>query len=790
MKKIFFTILLLGLSCEFVVSQAFESRLILNSRGYLEYQLRETTGTNPPWGDPNVWGEYDRPISDITFMIRWPLALGDDLEINLLCTKYNIIEGFPNALQHPTESYYYKLFGCDPIPVYPPEDTNYWQQNVWQTIAEMKIVNPAEGTGDFSIAPSGWIFNNLNFGFDYDEDGDGDDFTPTIFSGQVDDYPYPTPVYDRIWTGEASNRWNTSGNWINGCGDAGTTPTIATNVLVPDVDEDGGYFNPSTLTVATISTKGLTIGPGGFLTVPSTKNLNATGALIVQADGRIDFAASTVASTLTSVELKPSSVRAAGVMNILPGAKVTMAGMLTLSAASQLNIQANNTTVGSLITNGGVTHVTGGSATVQTYIKNAAAPGSYYLHTVGPTVNDPAFQTQYGYPGVYLQSFNVLDQYTYAYEYNDATLSWTNIYLTTHPVRSAKGIMLSTYNTADQTMTMNGQLVSGPVTSAPLQFAGNGLDLISNPYPSAVDFLTWQPANASAITNKYYVYNPVIGTYETYQIGSGGAAGQYINVGQGFFVETLNTGTVTFDNVYRVHNNTGIFKDIYPYQLRLDLAGNGFGDATFINFTESGNAGYDVTNDTYKWMSMLPEASEFWTVANDGSQLTMNSLPPLGSNMVSVPLSFECNTEGIHTITADNISSFEQGTDIYLEDIATGEPWHNLVQNPVYEFTGVPDSDQNRFIVHFFGPTGINDPDGAKLITIYGWGQDAFIVNRGKETIKEYVVYDLMGRELQRGSLPVSTVNKVQIGDVSAYYIVKVITKEGRIYTDKVYITH
>ena len=62
-------------------------------------------------------------------------------------------------------------------------------------------------------------------------------------------------------------------------------------------------------------------------------------------------------------------------------------------------------------------------------------------------------------------------------------------------------------------------------------------------------------------------------------------------------------------------------------------------------------------------------------------------------------------------------------------------------------------------------------------------------VNRGKETIKEYVAYDLMGRELHRGTLPNSTVNKVTIGDVSGYYIVKVTTKEGRIYNEKVYIT-
>jgi hypothetical protein len=323
-----------------------------------------------------------------------------------------------------------------------------------------------------------------------------------------------------------------------------------------------------------------------------------------------------------------------------------------------------------------------------------------------------------------------------------------------------------------------------------MQFAGNGLDMVSNPYPSAIDFDLFQVPNAGAITNKYYVYDAAgAGTWKSYQIGTGGDLSDKIPVGQGFFVETLNTGTISFANTHRVHSNPGILKDIYPYQLRLDLAGNGFKDATFINFTEMGSEGYDVYNDTYKWMSLLPEASEFWTVANDQSFLTMNSLPSLGSNMVSVPLHFECNTEGIHSITAENISSFDPGTEIYLEDLATGEPWYNLIDNPVYEFTGYPESDQNRFIIHFFGPTGIDDPEGNNLVSIYSWGRDAYIINRGKETIKEYVAYDLMGRELHRGTLPNSTVNKVQIGDVSAYYIVKVITKEGRIYTDKVYIT-
>ncbi len=157
--------------------------------------------------------------------------------------------------------------------------------------------------------------------------------------------------------------------------------------------------------------------------------------------------------------------------------------------------------------------------------------------------------------------------------------------------------------------------------------------------------------------------------------------------------------------------------------------------------------------------------------------------------MVSVPLGFICGADDLYSISAINLESFDPGTEIWLEDLQTGAPWHSLVENPVYEFTAAPGDPENRFVVHFFSTTGIDDPEAQSAIQIYAWQQDAYIVNKGNETVKEYVAYDMMGRELHRGTLPNSTVNRVTIADVSGYYVVKVITKEGRIYTDKVYIS-
>ena len=419
---------------------------------------------------------------------------------------------------------------------------------------------------------------------------------------------------------------------------------------------------------------------------------------------------------------------------------------------------------------------------------NAAAPGSYYAHLVGPTVNDPAFQTSFGFPGVYLSAFNLNALGTYTYEYQEPTNSWFNIYSVTDPVRATKGLLESTTDNTNYTMSMTGELNTGTILSGNLQHGTNNLDLLSNPFASALDFNVFHAANSTAINNLYRVYDPATGSYLFYQIGGGGTLTKDIQVGQGFFVETLSTSPATFNNSMRVHSTAAFLKDSYANQLRLDAEGeNGFKDATFIYLSE-GTFNYDESLDVTKWWSIVgDEATDLWTVSHDQVFLSMNTLPALGPEMVTVPMSFSCGEEGTYAITATQIESFEGGTEIWLEDLVTGAPWHDLVMDPVYQFNFTADDPEARFLIHFFGPTGIDEPGTESPIYIYSYDHDAYIVNRGNEVIEEYVVYDMMGRELQRGTLPNATVNKVFIGQVSGYYVVKVVTN-NRIYSEKVLI--
>jgi len=477
-------------------------------------------------------------------------------------------------------------------------------------------------------------------------------------------------------------------------------------------------------------------------------------------------------------------------LDFLPNCGLTATGPTTISDAQAFKVLANATGIGSFIDNGTINYGALGSASVETYLANSASVGSYFIHQIGPTVNDPAFQTANGFPGVNLAAFDIVTLGTYAYFYQEVSNTWQNIFDPNTLVPSAKGLILSTADASNHLLTMNGNLNTGVLTLPyPLGHSGNNVELISNPYPSSIDFDVFFATNGGTIGNTYYIWDPTIGNYGTYTSATGGSLTDKIVPGQGFFVTTTAAAPVVFNNGQRVHSTGPLVKDMTPYLLTLEAAGNTFKDYSLIHFGDGATYNYDELYDAHKWPSVFDNATEISTQSSDLEALCMNSNPLLGDGLVSIPMNFKCGAEATYTITASGIETFDAGTQIYLEDLVAGGEWYNLVENQVYQFSATPGDLQNRFIVHFFGPTGINDPDGASLVNIYGWGQDAYIVNRGTETIKEYVAYDVMGRELHRGTLPNNTVNKVTIGDVSAYYIVKVITKEGRIYTDKVYIT-
>ncbi len=588
-------------------------------------------------------------------------------------------------------------------------------------------------------------------------------------------------------------------------GAGSSTFTIADPLLNTDISSFNfsgqmwsGSFSPATTTPVTFA-DGIkwngTRWCGGTSTTYPGEPSSADGTLTCQitgANGVLHQSGAVVGVLTVSVDAN---------LTIAPNATLT-SGAATVNGVNGINIDADATGTGSFIPSS-ITYAGVGSSNSKQYFSDIETSVPFHIHFVGPLLYDPAYQTANGHKGVYLSAFNLIAGQTYAYSFDNPTQTWLNQSALTYQVPSTKGIALSTTSNTPSLINMSGKFQVGAINTSNggvIPLANTGYNLVSNPYSSGLsamtflstnidiagsildDIFVWEGANTSGGGN-YSYFNYTLGT------GTGGLTSGIIPMGQGFFVDFTGAANVSFSNSMRTHSTGVLLKDEPANLLRLFAKGNDFSDESIVAFRENASSGYGI-GDTDKWPSMYEMSTEAWTVSSDNIDLAINTLEPLGTELVNVPYNFKCGAEGTYTIEAVNITSFESGTEIWLEDLQIGGEWHNLVVNPVYEFAGSPSDLQERFILHFFGPTGIDDDPLAEVsaVQIYGYGQDAYIVNRGSETIKEYIAYDMMGREIHRGSLPNSTVSKVQIGDVSAYYVVKVITKEGKIYTDKVYI--
>jgi len=523
------------------------------------------------------------------------------------------------------------------------------------------------------------------------------------------------------------------------------------------------------------------------------------------------------------------NILAGASLTIGPGFALTANGPTDIEDPSGLIIAADPTGSGSFIDNGTVTYGTvgpAGSADVQTYMDNTLGAGTFSMHQIGPTVIDPTFSASFpGETGVFLGAFNFTPGSTYAYRYREDLNSWENIVPTTFDVPTASGIDASNLSGVSTTLTMTGDLAVGTINSTALvpwalsytPAYGAGTNMLSNPYASGLNLDNWYTDNSTFSANlagilgtTVYVWDHAAGNYSTWTcsppwIGPGTGTGSMIgtggniNPGQGFFI-TLSAAPINpaifqyfalppVTYPIRQHYHGPLLKSEQSNMLRLKAEGNMTNNDLIIWFNEQGTVNGTDTLDAEKWPSAYVEATELWTVAEDQIILTVNNLPPLGTEMVTVPMSFKCGASEQYTISASEIGSFEAGTEIYLEDLLLGDPWQLLNTDPVYTFDATPDDDQERFLVHFFGATGIEDDlTGAQSdVKIYSSKEYAYILNKGDQVLTEYIVYDILGNEVKTGSLDNSDLNRIYIGGINAYYVIKAIG-DNSIFTGTVFI--
>jgi len=536
------------------------------------------------------------------------------------------------------------------------------------------------------------------------------------------------------WIGTTSE-WETPSNWTNG------VPNNTKNTII-----QSGYVYPK-ISINNANTKNLIIqnNMSIFIGNPPSNNYS----LIV--NGNID-------------------INSTNGLIINPMSDVTIIGETLLESNKSIIIKSNEYGTGSFIDNGTINYLNNATAEIQIWVHNNNSPGSYYLHQVGLPVSDENFENQYGINGVYLESYDLASHGTYAYLYDESTDTWQNIWPYDFPIPTTTGIILSTLDSTNWTISTDGKLITGDITENGLTYTQdgvqinvgymtnnlNGYNLISNPYPSSISFDNLY-YNSTSINNVIYIWNGEYGNYGEYTVGGPGTLNvtENIQVGQSFFVQSIIPNpSITFTNSIRQHGNSQFLNpDSIQNTIYITTNGNNFTDQCVIFFN-------DNDYDTKKWFG-LTESTEMWIEPENTIKTLPDNEYPL--DPYNIPLYFKSGKDTTYTITI-NIDNFLFEWDIILEDKYNNINY-DILNNNTYEFTSSTNDDYyNRFVLHLLPDiTNINN-DNINDNKIYAYNKKVIINYK----FNNVIIYDLSGKKIIETG---NDTNKIPIYNNGVYIV-------------------
>jgi hypothetical protein len=569
-----------------------------------------------------------------------------------------------------------------------------------------------------------------------------------------------------------------NGNMLISSGTLDATVTNYNIVLLGNWTNTGGTFTPRTATVTLSGTTTQIITKasgetfynltaagagskllGGPITV--SNNLTISSTLDVSASnyqinlGRNWVNNGTFTQQLGTVNLNGTVAQTVGgsasttfynlTLNNTAGASITTAqnlrGTLTLTSGVFTTTGQTFTIISDATSTGRIGTITGGNitgnVTMQRYLPSG--PTGWRMLAcplAGRTLSDWSDDfIMSGFTGSQYPTFSFNSVYTYD---------------ETKPGVQDTGFVGATNITNAITVSKGYFVYLGPVpltidvTGAPNKFNQNfsitytnnstasniGWNLITNPYPSSVDWNSagWTKTN---LNNAIYVWNPTLQQFSSYVGGFGTNGGSnIIPSSQAFWVQAnaASPGLLLTESA-KSATDQAFFRmpsaQAGQYAFKLKVEGNNFSDETVISFDPAATGGYDPSFDALKmasWNTAVPSIS----TVDDTLDYAVNSLPAL-SNDISIPVRVKVGTTGTYVIS-DSILGIPLSSCIVLEDMLTGISTD--LRAGSYTFTIADTTQAPRFIIHIGAPfdrssiaaSCSNDSDGVAVATGKGTG--------------------------------------------------------------------
>lgn len=477
------------------------------------------------------------------------------------------------------------------------------------------------------------------------------------------------------------------------------------------------------------------------------------------------------------------------------GKKVIIAGNLTVAADfSACALQINS---GTVTVNPGVT------LTVQNGVTVAAAASLIFENTaslvqVNSTANvgnitykritTPMLRYDYTYwsSPVQPQTLFALSPNTLSDKYfwwDTSIYNWNNIAAPAITLMNpGQGYIIrapQTFNISGATATFATQFLGVPNNGDyPVSVTVNGannLNLLGNPYPSAINadlFVSGNTPTFGAGTTLYFwthnspILNNVYAANDyaayNYTGGTGTAAintGINTNVpngkiaaGQAFMIKGLASGTATFRNSMRVAGNNSQFfrlnspnsQELEKNRLWLDFKNEqGAYKQALVGYIENASNAFDSGFDGE--VLEAGNAVSFYSVMAD-KKLTIQGRALPFDMSDQIPLGYKTSIATTYAISLAQWDGLFTNQTVYLEDKVLNVI-HNLSQG-AYQFVTDAGTFDTRFVLRFTDAAlGVHPAFSENAVIVYKHNQDVQ-VETVNETIQKVVIYDLRGAKI------------------------------------------
>ena len=465
---------------------------------------------------------------------------------------------------------------------------------------------------------------------------------------------------------------------------------------------------------------------------------------------------------------------------ISPGSSITIKDGTSLFIGTNLHIKSDPVGSGHLADQnlGGNTNITG-DVTVERYL---SANGWHNTSSPINTANSSVFA-----------GTDLIFYYDETIILNDWNFGWVWY---NGPLSVMKGydIYLPSSNTANY-YTSNGQNLNSGNYSIGVTITNvangeienrKGWNLIGNPYPSPVDWLSENAWDKSDINDAKYIWSPNNNNYTIFLGGSnptginGGT--QYIPSNQGYWVQAIQQGVVHVNNSARVGQTNGTpsyYKtaSTNEQELRLLANGNGYSDETMIRFLSTSSSGFDMNMDASKLFTNHDSVPQLYSQSGDGF-LAINSLPGISEDL-AINLNFMCGTNGYYSICISDETTIDPWQRIYIYDKLTQEITE-LTNSLEYIFNHNTTNAKARFIIY------INPSDDIlnSILPVDYFSVNAFnttltvIQNTNELYSGQLTIYNVIGQKIASYNFDNYKINTFQLQVPAGYYVASIATKK------------